>query len=250
MAISGCDPYKPIAQLPPTWSSWVDVLKILIKNGASVHNTIDGRPLGALNLVRPDLDSHLLQFFQLLKSEYYQDFNIIQGRVGWSAVYNAVRAKDQSLETLRLLKLSGVNFTTIMNDGRVPLHQVAQLADNAEALEFVYNEKPSFIDRQDNHGWTPLHYCIIQEAYRGDPQSFCKIRFLISRGADPFLRSFSVPPVFQIRLDVPLCCTPLELAENLRPSLFNDIIQVMRQQGLIIPPNNDEDVFEDANEIP
>jgi len=55
-AVAGMNPHRNryFPQLPPTWDFWVDALQLLVDYGASIHETIQSRPLGTFNVVGSD----------------------------------------------------------------------------------------------------------------------------------------------------------------------------------------------------
>ena len=239
--------HKYCPQLPPTWDSWIDVLRLLMDSGASVHESFCGRPLGTFDLYRNDGGSKHLDFFRLLHEEHYIDFDVLYGRQGWSAVQTAVRAKDGAIEGLRMLRKWGVDLDSIMNDGRTFLHLAAEMATEPGVIQFLIESGCSkYIDKQDNWGWTPLHYAILSEFHSRSNSPFGMVSFLLNQGARTDLRGRYMPYVYGKQPAGEF--TPLELSEILNPSIFNGLIQALRTNGQTIPLEWDEEPFEDAKE--
>src|SRR5579871_3003286 len=110
---------------PPAWDLWFEAFRLLVSYGASVHEPVHGRPISTCLVVRCDRNPKLLEFLSLLKEESYTEFSSVLQPTGFSAVYNAVRARDQSLSCLKLLSQTGVDLSSALDDGRSSLHMAA-----------------------------------------------------------------------------------------------------------------------------
>lgn len=177
---------KFFPQLPPP-ETFITLLRLLTQHGASVHEIVHGRLLTTLNVQRSDYGCQTLEFFRLLIKESYTDFNAIDN-LGWSALLSAIRTKGTAVEAIKLLINANVDISRIMPDGRSALHLASEMADDVNVLEYLYACGPHSINRQDNSGFTPLHYCVLGGFQQNRPLTLEKIIFLLERGADPEMR--------------------------------------------------------------
>jgi hypothetical protein len=201
-----------------------------VQNGASVHNLAHGRPLGTFN-VAPSCghSAKTLEFIRLLSSEAYQDFDVIHSRGTFSAVFSAIKTQFQALEALKVLSNAGVSLTRIADDGRIPLHCAAEMARDPGVVEFICSVGGvEDIDRQDQWGWTPLHYAVLAEFYGSCPPRFQKVEFLLSQGADVEIRAENLP---RLGLRFASGFTAFELAANLQLSIFKGCVEALKRSG-------------------
>jgi len=168
----------------------VDILEYLIRHGASVHEIVCNRTLTALNINRKDYPSYsTIKFFDMLHSEFYSEFDAVDNERGYSALYSAVRSGGAAIVALDRLAKTGMNLKRIFEDGRTALHLAAELADGFEVLRHLYDVYGlDEVNRQDNRGWTALHYSVVSCSNYSAPDSCKKVRFLLEKGADPDIR--------------------------------------------------------------
>lgn len=244
---------KMFPQLPSSWLSCMAAFRLLVKYGASVHEVVWGRSLTSLNFCTkrqgvmfqgPDL----IEFFGILHSECYADFNA-PDEGGWSALANAI-SRSPNTDAIRFLSKVGVDFTRIASNGRSSLHWAAEMAEDPAILEFIcLATGKELINRQDPWGWTPLHYAVVS-AYLGyHSGSFEKIRVLLSHGSDPEIKAGSQPLFFTERLQKDLF-TAYELSEVLRENVRDGYTEELRKAGKTFGNDTDgeDDVFHDAME--
>jgi len=60
-------PFYP--QMPPRKDNWLDIVRLLVDHGASVHEVVLGRSITMLNITRYDTRPRTLEFFHLLQKE-------------------------------------------------------------------------------------------------------------------------------------------------------------------------------------
>jgi len=246
-AVAGMNPRRNrhFSQLPPTWDFWVDVLQLLVDYGASIHETIQSRPLGTFHVVRRNHGAKALQFLRLLIDQNYLDFGVVHGPQCWSALQTALRSEDQAVNGLKLLHSLGVDLMKVLEDGRSSLHLAAEWSSRSEVLEYLCQvECLDHINRQDKWGWTPLHYCVLSEFLGSCSTPFTKIGALLRNGADPEIKAYQMPFPFGKKL--PATFTSLELSMHLQPSVSNSFIKVLKDAGVTVAPEMDEDPFQDA----
>lgn len=153
--------------------------------------------------------------------------------------------KRDAVEGLKLLAGYGVDLYVIMHDGRTLLHMAAEMAIEPGLISFLISSGfRQYIDKQDQWGWTPLHYAVIAAYYGHHPYPFEKAASLLSEGARTDLKGLERPYLYSLQL--PGAFTVLELGAALKPSILNGLIQVLRQCGRKFPPEFDEDPFVDA----
>ncbi|KAI1357310.1 ankyrin repeat-containing domain protein [Xylaria arbuscula] len=174
-------------QLPPTWDSWFECLRLLAKHGASVHEVARGKTMGMLDITRRykrlPLPDYTVDYINLLRSENYVDFDACD-EGGWSAIAGALRSPSHGLSALKSLVASGVDISRILDDGRSYLALAAELSRDVEVLRYVYdNGCGSHLNRQDKWGWTALHYCVFEECRREYGSEIRKVQFLLENGA-------------------------------------------------------------------
>ncbi len=81
-------------------------------------------------------------------------------------------------------------------------------------FEYLYACGLNSVNRQDNFGFTPLHYCVLGGWQNNRPLTFKKIIFLLERGADPEIRGMN-HEIFGADYDEVGELTPLELSKLL-----------------------------------
>jgi ankyrin repeat protein len=188
--------------------------------------------------------SKTLEFFRLLSSERYQDFGSVFVKKSYSATYVAVRSQGQALESLKVLFDAGVPLNRVAGDGRVPLHYAAETARDPGVLEYLCSVGGlADIDKQDQWGWTPLHYAVLSEQYGYCLNKFQKVDFLLSQGADTEIRAGNLQ---WLGTKFPTKFTPLELAAGIRPSIFSDYIEALKRAGRPTRLELDEEIFVDV----
>jgi ankyrin repeat protein len=226
-----------------------------VKHGASVHEVVYGRTLTMLNLLRKNgssefLEPHLLEFFAILHSECYMDFNNADER-DWCALVNAIRSKAQGLDALKFLSKVGVDFTRIAKNSRSPLHWAAEMADDPRVVEFLcLSTGHELINRQDSWDWTPLHYAIVSVFLGYNDGGFEKIRLLLQHGADPEIKARSQPFLFTDLVQKEEF-TPYELSQAFPEHIGQGYIQELIRAGRTVPEgsrDDEEDFFYDTIE--
>jgi ankyrin repeat protein len=235
-------------QLPPQWESWLDAARILVDNDASVHEIVHGQMVGSVNILHPQKPDKTLEYLNLLKETGYMEFGMVDGR-GFSALRSAIRSPSHALNAIRVLQQLNVDLQKILDDGRSFLHIAAELAPGVEVLEYVYsNGCEQYTNRQDNYGWTPLHWCVSSTSPHAgsgmDP--LAKFKFLLSKGADLAIKAKESPLMPWGFYDYQRF-TPLDLAEANEPDLFRDILLEARNQPSL-NDNDDLGIFYDAVE--
>ena len=204
--------------------------------------------MGTMNILHPQKPDRTLDYLNLLGEAGNGDFGMVD-ESGLSALRLAIRSPCHALEAIKKLQRKKIDLQKILNDGRTFLHIAAELAPNVEVLEYVYsNGCAHYINRQDNYGWTPLHWCVSATTPRAglgiDP--LAKFKFLISRGADLSLNARE-SPLMQWGFYDYQRFTPLDLAEANEPDLFRDILLDARQQ-LKLNHDDESGMFYDAME--
>lgn len=226
-------------QFPPRNPRWIDIIRLLVDHYASVHDEIHGNSVTTLNLVWQHNEHRTLEFFYLLQDQCYVDFGAERDGV-WSACINALRSTDTSLKCLQFLKARGVDFSKISADGRSLLHFGAEFAHKQEVIEYLCEVcPPHYINRQDDLGWTPLHYAIAFEAIHRPQDSLAKVKFLVRRGADPSITA-RCSPLVSIDKDH---FTVFELGEILRSDQYEKFLEILKDCGHEIPEEAQGNVF-------
>lgn len=235
-----------VLDLPRHNPSWFEITRLLVAHGASVHEVVDGRSLTTLNIVSDFIKPMTLEFFHLLKSQFYQDFDVA-GAAGWSALVAALRSRDQTVPALGFLSENGVSLSRILPDGRTALHLASELVVDEVALAYVCDScDAAYINRQDHAGWTPLHYALLPEFYGTTKRQFAKVRLLLERGADPCIKAAGNPLLYiHPTLDQFDC---FEQCRALSSDFCNSFVDTVRLAGKQLPPGWEEEIFFDAAE--
>ncbi|KAI7968097.1 hypothetical protein EIK77_007852 [Talaromyces pinophilus] len=233
---------KPFPQLPPMNAIWIDIIRLLAEHGASVHDVVHGRSLTTLNIFWHHGENRILEFFHFLQDQCYVDFGA--EKVGaWSAFTNALRSPGTSLECLKFLEARGVDFSKISTDGRSLLHFGAELAHEPEVIEYLCKACPShYVNRQDDFGWTPLHYAIVFEALHMPQESLAKVQVLVRRGANPSITARRFPLLHVVDMDKDRF-TAYELSEALKSDHYEKFLAIARDNGLEIPEEAEGNIF-------
>ncbi|KAF2108452.1 ankyrin repeat-containing domain protein [Lophiotrema nucula] len=140
-------------QLPPAWAHWLEVLKLLVKKGASIHEAFHDRPLGTFDIFRDNAESKQLEFLRFLHEESCADFNVCYyARASWSALQTAVRAKAGAVEGLAMLANWGADLSIIFHDGRTMLHMAAELAIEPGVVTFLSSRDAAYTSTSKING--------------------------------------------------------------------------------------------------
>ena len=237
--------YSYFEQLPPTWDRWFDALRLLIKHGAEVHETVNGRNLASLNIERDGLPSKTLDFLRLLAAEDALQLDVMSGCDGWPALHTALVCDSTAVDALKVLSSSGIQLSKVMDNGKSALHVSARLSASCDALEYLCAVGCSgYINRQDQWGWTPLHYAV---ASRNSAEvtishtPYAKVLMLLQKGANPTIRSSQNA----MKIYGPLLgsFTAYEFLRQVRPARFKMLVEVLRHAGIKIGDEEEEDVF-------
>ncbi|KAH6892431.1 ankyrin repeat-containing domain protein [Thelonectria olida] len=235
-----------IPQIPPSNQSWLDILRSLIEYDGSVHETACGRSLSMLNLVNDNLAPRTLEFFHILQDQYYTDFESVHIR-GWSAFLNALRSKGSSLECLKFLEKAGLDFSRVFADGRCLLHLAAELSFETDAVQFLCDTcPPDYINRQDDLGWTPLHYGLVFNFFQQPKEPLAKIRCLVLNGADPTIEATCTSRFSKTMGMDQEKFTSFELGKGLRSDLYVEFLGILEEHGYEIPEEARLGIFHDA----
>lgn len=235
-------------QLPPESESWIRILRLLVQHGASVHEVVHGKTLAMLNIRQSDksIEPKTLEFFRLLLSECYADFNTVDNQGCWSALLTAVRSENYALEALKFLFKVGANLTRIMGDGRTILHLAAELSADINIMEYLFSicNMDDLINRQDRWGCTALHYCMSCDPTLIPLQ---KINFLLSKGGDLEIKAYDV---FHLSYNSEKL-TPFALSKLLDPTFHKKLVEELKASGRPVPQEDededeDEELFHDA----
>lgn len=221
-------------QLPPTWDSWLDAFRLLLKGGALLHETVRGRHITGLNIVRDDRQSKALEYLRLLAAEDVLQFDVVcGGHCCWSAIQTALRSRSDTVNALELLYCSGVDLSQTLEDGRTVLHLAAEWCSGFEPLEYLYlHGCQEAINKRDQWGWTALHYATIARNSAIHPTPFTKVVSLLRNGADA---SLSGSKSLQNHYDQPDgTFTAYELLKFARPARFEQLMQVFRTLNLTV----------------
>ena len=231
---------------------------MLVDHGASVHEVNYGRSLATLNILHggPAPNSscsfnfeepNAVEFFQILHDQYYIDFNVAS-EGGWCAMLTAIRRRTKSVEALQFLSSMKVDFTRISETGQSSLHWAAEMGYDVRCLEYLCTTAAiENIDRQDQWGWTPLHYAVASERYGYREAALDKIRCLLQNGADPELKGRSHQFFFKGKLSMDEF-TPSELCRATDPDLSRQFEEILAQTIKTEPNRHDTEVFFDALE--
>jgi len=231
------------------------MLRLLVKHNASVHELSYGRSMTGLNLISSQARPRTLEFFHFLYNEcYYLDFNQPVGDSVWSPLTNAIRSGPLALDCLRFLKeRAGMDFSRLAagtsGSYRTVMHLAAEYAGDVAVMDLLFEacggDSSGYINRQDSHGWSPLHYAIATAYYAWDREveatgvlSLARIRYLIEQGADPLLKSTSQLDVFCAGKMDEDAFSPLELCKALssednggREELYKGFVNIIAENG-------------------
>jgi ankyrin repeat protein len=231
--------------LPPRGNTWIDILKLLVQYGASIHEIVHNKSVSMLNIVSEKEEPQTVQFFRLLKEECYVDFSMSDNR-GWSALVLAIRSKSYALDSIKFLEGIGVNLSLIYADGRTMLHFAAEMSPDAQVLDYLCSVCDiSHLNRQDILGWTALHYALISEWLGSISTPMAKVVNLLKRGADPTLKATHHIFFTRKRIQEPEF-TAFDLCKGLSSTLCSQFIEAAKSAGLLIPQEVEEDIFYDA----
>ncbi|KAI0465779.1 ankyrin repeat-containing domain protein [Xylaria cf. heliscus] len=203
-------------QQAPRWKSWFECVRTLASYNASIHEVVHGKTLGMLSVFshyrNSATDDHTLDYIHFLRSEHYVDFDTVD-RQGWSTLGLALQSPTQGLKAIQVLQGLGVNLSRILDDGRSYLCIALEATKDITILQHIYeNGCAPHLNRQDQWGWTPLHYCIFAESGGSCNSGLPKLRFLLEKGAktEPRAGHHRLIPIFGLT-----DFTPIELADHL-----------------------------------
>jgi ankyrin repeat protein len=234
------------------WPLRFEVMRLLIRNGASEHELV--RNMSITQLILLDSVPHsfkLMEFFNLLLEESYADFDSV-GKNSGCAFLSAIMTQTQAMEALDFLVRVGVNFNHILIDGMTVLSFAACLSITPGILEKVCSVAGlEHLNRQNRHGLTPLHYAITCAYKIPCIESYQKIKFLLQNGADLNLKGkyTGIDSWVSPRLkDIYPEFTPYELAKGLDTNLGDRFVHEVELCGRRHELDSMVEVFEDALE--
>jgi hypothetical protein len=250
---------KILPQLPPAWPLWLSAFRILLEKDASVHEVAYNRTLTNLNLIRfgPEFSDRLsgeniLEYFKLLSDHCYVDFDSsfspAAGHGDWCAVLTAIRSRTYSLEALKYLQSLGVNLNRIARDGKTALHWAAEMCRDVGVIEYLCTGSDIELNRQDQWGWTPLHYAVVSQKFGYKDIAYEKVSYLLSHGADPQIKG-RAQPWFTPRHLHDLTFTPFELSKIWGLGMTQQLGQELKKLGVeVLEADEGVDEFYDALE--
>jgi len=241
-----------LVQLAPDTTIWLEMLQLLVEYGASVHEVMADKTMTTLSYTRESYDPETtVRYFQLLLAESYVDFNLFDNDMGQrSALWNAIRSREASASSIDILAQAGLQLNKVFPNGRNALHMAAEMGFDAEALMHLYsNHGVTELNRQDQWGWTPLHYAVASSSYQH--RNCAKVRFLLEKGANPYLKganSFRGDHHPSEKYSEPI--SPLEYAGTLKPHIYRRFSDDMRATGTwpLTEEGEEVDIFFDTDE--
>lgn len=248
-ATAGMNPraHEYFEQLPPTWDLWLDTFRLLVEHGASLHETVRGRHVANLNIVRNDQPPKTLEYLRLLAAKDYLQLDTVIGHECWSALQNALRSRSDAVDALKTLSSAGVDLFKVVDDGRTALHLAAQWCLDSEPLDYLYSVGcRNLINKQDRWGWTALHYAVIARNSALSSAPFSKVVSLLREKADVNIKGGRNP---YNHYDQPGdLFTPFQLLSFARPSRFELLMQVLQGQGYAVKSRIASEIFYDTQE--
>ncbi|KAL8711276.1 MAG: hypothetical protein Q9225_007138 [Loekoesia sp. 1 TL-2023] len=251
-AVAGMDLHRSryFEQLPPTWDQWLDVLRLLIDSGASVHEIVRDRNLAGLNIAAPADISKVLPFLRLLAAEDALDLDVAAEFDQWPVLKNVFEAGKDSVDALKLVTGCGLSLTKVLIDGQTVLHLAAQYCSDSEVLTHLLTTPcVADINRQDRWGWTPLHYTVMSRHSAEGPTPYANAVLFLQRGADSTIRGRAHPgSPYQSSSDDFTC---FELLEHNRYTRFELLVDTLKNAGIEITGVTDAtNEFYDVGEYP
>jgi hypothetical protein len=127
------------------------------------------------------------------------------------------------------------------------VHFGAELSHDIEAIECLCETCPAdYINRQDDLGWTPLHYGLVFEFLRGPSDPLAKIRCLIRNGADPTIKATYIPSFCTMMNIDEDEFTAFDLSESLLSGQHQGFLSILQEYGYEIPKEAESNIFYDA----
>lgn len=246
-------PGCPYVQLPPPTTKWLQIFHLLTQYHASVHELAGEKTMTMMKIIGENYEPETtIRFFRILEEEKYADFDL-QDKNGWSAVLIALGSHDVATRAIDMLASMGVPIGRIYEDGKTALHHAASYSSKVDTLKHLYETYGlTEVNRQDQYGWTPLHYAIGSAYYKKDGHRCEKVRYLLKMGADPYIKS---PEIFfgvhhsSNRPSLKDPVSPIEWAAANGPQVASQFHQDMIAAGLHpLNEENIEEVFHDALE--
>ncbi|OIW28315.1 ankyrin [Coniochaeta ligniaria NRRL 30616] len=235
------------AHFPPLHNSWLDIFRLLVKHGASVHEVVFNKSLSTLDVVtQHPIQPRTLEFFHILHEEGYMDFEMTD-RESWAAIVIAARSRNDALGAMKFLAGIGVNIHRIFPDGRTALHFAAEFCQDDQLLAYLCAScDPALVNRQDSRMWTPLHYSLISEYHGAVTVPFAKVKCLLKYGADPEIKATRYPLFYGYRFERD-DFDSYELAWTLMKShQYSEYLNTVKKSGKTVPQYAEDEVLYDA----
>ncbi|OQV02318.1 Ankyrin repeat-containing protein [Cladophialophora immunda] len=238
---------KYFEQPPPTWGLWLETVRMLIKDGASVSDVVRGRTLASLNVTEANESCTTLEYLQLPAAEDSIQLDTMVGHECWSALQNALQSNAHTVGYLQMLKSTRVDLTKVMDDGRTALHLASDWCVDSEPHQYLCTtDCRRFINSQDHWGWTPLHHALIARNSAESHAPYSKAIMLIQNGAMMNIEGGNNPrnhyPQPQGKF------TALQLLRFARPFRCDMFLDSCASANIRIDPEMAEDRFHDCDE--
>lgn len=237
--------YGEVQQLENPGPSWLDILKMLVSYGASVHEVVHGMTI-SFYMLESGFAPRLLEALHFLHGEQYVDFDSACQKAA-AAIVMVPWWKNKPLAVLAFLSRVGVNMSRILDDGGTLLHLAAWGTCHVQVLELLCSSGClCHINRQNDRGWTPLHLAILSSHETWLQEGLTKVRFLLRKGAIVTLRAHPPDHAYKRLPRTPF--TPLKLAYALSARVHEGVVREYKAAGHRVPRRYDIDQFEDALE--
>lgn len=219
-----------LEQLPSMWDRWLETFRLLLKYGASISETVRGRHLAGLSVENVGHSLTILDFLRLLAAEDFLQLSVVSGVQCWSALHNALRCASEATDALNVLYSSKVNLSNIMDDGRSALHLASANCVDTGALQYLLAVGcREHINRQDQCGWTPLHYATAARKSSEGHAPYLNAVTLLREGADSSLKGSANPIYIYDQPDDKF--TAFELLSHVRPARSLLLLEVLEKAG-------------------
>ena len=193
----------------------------MFQYGGSSNEVVNGRTLGSLYIDKSETFNQAVDYISLLSTHDYEDFSAVHS--AGRSLFDTVIRSPESAAAIKMLSKLNVDPGEVFSTFGSYLHRACSTEGNDASVAYLLDHGcGQHINRQDQYGWTPVHYAVSSAfSNRRDPVKcpdyLQKLKLLGQKGCEVSLAGHKPPYIYLPELDEDetIRITPLEYAERL-----------------------------------